>query len=135
MSPHRILPDERSCPSRLWSRDRAAFDDFYEVSFRRVFSFALNRTEDRVTAEWVTEATLSEALERLGELHGGEVSPAWLLGILKEKLAVACDPPRVVELPPRRRSGRLVGAWRRLGQSLPWPGRRAADKPSEEALR
>lgn len=135
MPPLRASPDVSLSPARLRAGERTAFDAFYERNFRRVFTYALHRTEDRVTAEWVTEATLREALERLDELRGDEVPAAWMLGILVAKLAIACDPPAVVHLPRRGWRARVEDAWRRLARSARRPARRAARQAGEEALR
>lgn len=121
MLPRRISPEAITLRSRLRAGDRAAFDSFYEEGFRRVFAYALRRTEDRVTAEWVTEATLVEALERLDDLHGEDVPALWLLEILKCKLAVACDPPSLAQRPARAGCVQGPSAWRRLGR---WVARR-----------
>jgi DNA-directed RNA polymerase specialized sigma24 family protein len=99
MLPLQAAAAEDGVTARLRAGDRAAFDAFYEVNFRRVFTYALRRTEDRATAEWVTRATLTEVLGRLDELPEGEVPPDWLLGILVEKLALASDPQAAEPIP------------------------------------
>jgi RNA polymerase sigma-70 factor (ECF subfamily) len=78
---------DRALVSRLLARDDAAFAEFFDVMFPRVYRFALARIGQREdAAEDVAQATLCQAVRRLHTWRGEASLLTWILTICRHEI-------------------------------------------------
>ena len=66
--------------------EERAFDEFFEAYFDRIFRFAARRTGDADTAEDVAQATLVQAMRKLGTWRGEASLFTWLCSICRREM-------------------------------------------------
>ena len=78
---------ERDLVRRMLTRDEAAFDEFFNRNFPRIFRFAQARLGHADWAEEVAQATLTTACRKLHTWRGEAALFTWLVTICRREIA------------------------------------------------
>src|SRR5262245_30879995 len=86
--PQRVSVSDKALVRRLLSGDEAAFRQFFDGHFPRLYRFALKRTEgDHDAAEEIVQKTLIAAMRRLDTFRGEAALFTWLCAICRREAA------------------------------------------------
>ncbi len=72
---------------RVLARERAAFEQFFEIYFSRLYRFCVVRTDDDAAAEDIVQITLQKALRGLARYRGEASLFTWLCQICRNEIA------------------------------------------------
>ncbi len=72
---------------RVLARERAAFEQFFEIYFGRLYRFCVIRTDDDAAAEDIVQITLQKALRGLAGYRGEASLFTWLCQICRNEVA------------------------------------------------
>ncbi len=87
-APGNVWPDGAELASRMLAGDEAAFNAFFDVSFPRLYRFALARVgRDTSAAEDVVQATLARAVAKLHTYRGEASLLTWLYTICRHEIS------------------------------------------------
>jgi RNA polymerase sigma-70 factor (ECF subfamily) len=78
---------ERELVRRMLGGDEAAFDEFFEDYFPRLFRFAVLRLRDQDAAEDLVQISLIAAVRNLGSWRGEATLFTWLCTICRREIA------------------------------------------------
>ena len=82
--PHIIWDDEAELVRGAKARSPAAWTEIYNASYRRLFRYALARTNDRTAAEDIASSVFFQALKDIDSFnYRGKPLLAWLYGIAR----------------------------------------------------
>ena len=82
--PDTIWDDEAELVSAAKARSPAAWTEIYNASYRRLFRYALARTNDRAASEDIASSVFFEALKDIDSFnYRGKPLLAWLYGIAR----------------------------------------------------
>ena len=80
--------DDKRLVKRLLAGDEQAFNRFFDENFARLYRFVLARvSNDGEVAKEVAQASLSKALEKIGQYRGESALFTWLCTIARNELA------------------------------------------------
>jgi RNA polymerase sigma-70 factor (ECF subfamily) len=83
-----VYAEDKRLAARLLAGDEAAFRQFFADHYRRLYRFALPRTDHDVgAAEDAAQSTLSRALENLASYRGEAQLFTWLCAICRSELS------------------------------------------------
>src|ERR1700750_2283324 len=78
--------NERELVRRMLGGDEAAFDEFFEDYFPRLFRFAVLRLGDPDAAEDIVQTSLMAAMRHLGSWRGEASLFTWLCTICRREI-------------------------------------------------
>jgi RNA polymerase sigma-70 factor (ECF subfamily) len=78
---------DRVLVRRLRARDDAAFEEFFDDYYPRLFRFALARLANQDAADEAAQATMVQALRGLGQYRGEASLFTWLCAICRNEIA------------------------------------------------
>ncbi len=73
--------------SRVLSKDRRAFDEFFHEYFQRIYRFCLKRLDDKALSEDLTQETLVKAIRSLDQYRGEAALFTWLCQICRHQIS------------------------------------------------
>jgi RNA polymerase sigma-70 factor (ECF subfamily) len=79
-------PVDRRLVGRLIAGDQAAFDEFFDTYFQKIYRFALRRLGDDSLAEDVAQTTLTAAVRGLASWRGEAALFTWLCTICRHEI-------------------------------------------------
>jgi RNA polymerase sigma-70 factor (ECF subfamily) len=86
--PRRVTLSEKALVRRLLAGDEAAFRQFFDGHFPRLYRFALRRAEgDHDAAEEIVQKTLITAMRKLHTFRGEATLFTWLCAICRRELS------------------------------------------------
>lgn len=86
--PQRVSVSDKALVRRLLSGDEAAFRQFFDGSFPRLYRFALKRTDgDHDAAEEIVQKTLIAAMRKLHTFRGEAALFTWLCAICRREVS------------------------------------------------
>jgi len=87
-APQRVSLSDKALVRRLLSGDEAAFRQFFDGHFSRLYRFALRRTEgDADAAEEIAQKTLITAMRKLHTFRGEATLFTWLCAICRREVS------------------------------------------------
>jgi RNA polymerase sigma-70 factor (ECF subfamily) len=85
--PHKVRTTDKALVRRLLGGDEAAFTQFFDGHFSRLYRFALRRTNgDADAAEEIVQKTLIVAVRRLHTFRGEATLFTWLCAICRREI-------------------------------------------------
>lgn len=86
--PHKVRFSDRALVRRLLAGEEAAFRQFFDGHFPRLYRFALRRTEgDHDAAEEIAQKTLITAMRKLHTFRGEATLFTWLCAICRREVS------------------------------------------------
>jgi RNA polymerase sigma-70 factor (ECF subfamily) len=86
--PHKVRFSDRALVRRLLAGEEAAFRQFFDGHFPRLYRFALRRAEgDHDAAEEIAQKTLITAMRKLHTFRGEATLFTWLCAICRREVA------------------------------------------------
>ncbi len=83
-----VYADDRRLARRVLAGDEAAFRQFFDEHYGRLYRFALARVDgDEATAEDLVQQTLAKALRKLGSYKAEAQLHTWLCAICRNNIA------------------------------------------------
>ncbi|NNE60826.1 MAG: RNA polymerase sigma factor [Woeseia sp.] len=83
-----VYAEDRQMAQRLLAGDEAAFRQFFDEHYGRLYRFALSRLGgDQVAAEDIVQQTLSKALRKLASYKAESQLQTWLCAICRNDIA------------------------------------------------
>ena len=80
--------NDKTIVGRLIRGDEAAFEDFFETYFSRLYRFAITRLDNNAdAAEDVVQATLCKAVNKLGTYRGEAALFTWLCTFCRHEIS------------------------------------------------
>jgi RNA polymerase sigma-70 factor (ECF subfamily) len=87
--PHRVNLGDKALVRRLLAGEEAAFRQFFDSTFPRLYRFALRRTDgNHDAAEEIAQKTLITAMRRLHTFRGEAMLFTWLCAICRREVSV-----------------------------------------------
>ncbi|MBT8084784.1 MAG: hypothetical protein KJN72_06140, partial [Woeseia sp.] len=82
-----VYAEDRQMAQRLLAGDEAAFRQFFDEHYGRLYRFALSRLGgDQVAAEDIVQQTLSKALRKLASYKAESQLQTWLCAICRNDI-------------------------------------------------
>jgi RNA polymerase sigma-70 factor, ECF subfamily len=114
-----LYESDKAAVRRMLGGDEAAFEDFFETYFSRLYRFAVTRLGgDADAAEEVVQATLCKAVTKLGTYRGEAALFTWLCTFCRHEISAhfarrqrtAHDVPLIEDAPDVRAALESLGA-------------------------
>lgn len=83
-----VYLDDKRLVKRLLAQEPAAFDEFFEQNFQRLFRFALARlSHDTEASKEVAQSTMSKAIRNMHSYRGEAALFTWLCAICRHEIS------------------------------------------------